>query len=182
MKFSVTLLVCLTVFLLLLDLCHCDDIDRTFFKKKKEKKKEKKPSYKPSYNNRTFHKKNKEKKKPSYRPSYHPPAAPSYHQGNQTMIWVKFKKPSPFFRPNTWSSHSFPDQGHETLWNRGGGAKPQVDREERGISPKSQNYLLLQLAQTSALWTFWVQTELSFLEILCDICFVNWRRSVFHDK
>ena len=86
MKFSVTLLVCLTVFLLLLDLCHCDDIDRTFFKKKKEKKKEKKPSYKPSYNNRTFHKKNKEKKKPSYRPSYHPPAAPSYHPGNQTMI------------------------------------------------------------------------------------------------
>ena len=28
---------------------------------------------------------------------------------------------------------------------------------------------LLQLAQTSALWTFWVQTELSFLK-MCDIC------------
>merc|ERR1712038_2115137 len=80
MKLDRTLLVCLTILLLLLDLCHCDDIDRTFFKKKKEKKKEKKPSYKPSYNDRTFHKKNKEKvKKPSYRPSYHSP--PSYHPG-----------------------------------------------------------------------------------------------------
>ena len=90
MKFSVRLLVCVTVFLLLLELCHCDDIDRTFFKKKKEKKKEKKPSYKPSYNNRTFHKKNKEKvKKPSYRPSYHPPPAPSYHPGKQKVIFNK---------------------------------------------------------------------------------------------
>ena len=88
MKFSGSLLVLLTVFILILDLCHCDDIDRTFFKKKKEKKKEKKPSYKPSYNNRTFHKKNKEKvKKPSYRPSYHPPPSyhpkPGYHPGKE---------------------------------------------------------------------------------------------------
>merc|ERR1712062_961337 len=81
MKLDRTLLVCLTILLLVLDLCLCDDVDRTFFKKKKEKKKEKKPSYKP-YNARTFHKKNKEKaKKPSYHPppSYHP--KPSYHPG-----------------------------------------------------------------------------------------------------
>jgi len=78
MNFSRTVLVSLAVLILILDLCYCDDIDRTFFKKKKEKKKEKKPSYKP-YNERTFHKKNKEKVK---KPSYHaPPHKPSYHPG-----------------------------------------------------------------------------------------------------
>ena len=89
MNFSRTLLICLTVIILILDLCYCDDIDRTFFKKKKEKKKEKKPSYKP-YNERTFHKKNKEKVK---KPSYHaPPHKPSYHPGNHPGDRYNFMK------------------------------------------------------------------------------------------
>ena len=79
MNFSTTVLICLTVFVLILDLYCCDDIDRTFFKKKKEKKKEKKPSYKAPYTERTFHKKHKPKVKT---PSYHaPPHKPSYHPG-----------------------------------------------------------------------------------------------------
>ena len=109
------------------------------------------------------------------------PITPHLHlPTTQVIRKLKCKSDQHFplvFRSNTWRSHSFPNQSHATLRDRGGGTQPQVDIEtSRDTELLLIIIILLQLAQTSALWTFWLQAELSFLT-LCDIGFVNWRRS-----